>query len=374
MDIQPYLNLLVEKSASDLFFTADSAVKLKVEGRVTSVGKTTLTPDLVESAANGIMDDRLRQLFSDTWECDFAIALPDESARFRVNVFRQRGKIAMVIRLIPMEIPTVADLGLPAILNELVMSKRGLILMVGATGSGKSTTLAAMIDHRNDTQPGHILTIEDPIEVVHPSKRCLVNQRHAGRHTGSFARALRAALREDPDIILVGEIRDLETGNIAIKAAQTGHMVMSTLHTNDAPQTLTRMVDMGVKPFAIATAVNIITAQRLARRLHSCKTQTDIPREALLKEGFTEEMLEGAEILRPVGCDECHKGYKGRVGIYEVIKVTPAIATLIMEEGNSMQIAAQAKAEGFNDLRAAALKKVAGGLTSLEEANRITVN
>ena len=170
MDIRPYLKLLVEKSASDLFFTADSPVKLKLEGRVTSVGKTTLTAELVEAAANGIMNDRLRQLFADTWECDFAIALPDESARFRINVFRQRGKIAMVIRLIPMTIPSVADLGLPNILNELVMIKRGLILMVGATGSGKSTTLAAMIDHRNDTQPGHILTIEDPIEFYHPNK------------------------------------------------------------------------------------------------------------------------------------------------------------------------------------------------------------
>jgi twitching motility protein PilU len=191
MDIQPYLKLLVEKNASDLFFTADSAVKLKVEGRVTSVGKTLLTPDLVEAAANGIMDNRLRELFQDTWECDFAIALPDESARFRVNVFRQRGKVAMVIRLIPLAIPTVMELGLPEILNELVLTKRGLILMVGATGSGKSTTLAAMINYRNETTPGHILTIEDPVEFYHPNKKSIVNQsdRRCARPPMSFRSA-----------------------------------------------------------------------------------------------------------------------------------------------------------------------------------------
>jgi twitching motility protein PilU len=244
MDIQPYLKLLVEKSASDLFFTADSPVKLKLEGRVTSVGKTTLTPELVEAAANGIMDDRLRQLFYETWECDFAIALPDESARFRVNVFRQRGKIAMVIRLIPIRIPTVAELGLPDILNELVMTKRGLILMVGATGSGKSTTLAAMIDHRNETQPGHILTIEDPVEFYHPNKKSIVNQREVGVDTKSYAKALRSSLREAPDVIQIGEIRDRETMEAALELSNTGHLAISTMHANNSNQAMERVINM----------------------------------------------------------------------------------------------------------------------------------
>ena len=244
MDIQPYLRLLVEKSASDLFFTADSAVKLKVEGRVTSVGKTMLTPDLVEAAAYSIMDERLRQVFSDTLECDFAIALADESARFRVNVFRQRGKIAMVIRLIPVSIPSVADLGLPEILNELIMTRRGLILMVGATGSGKSTTLAAMIDHRNDTQPGHILTIEDPVEFYHTNKKSIVNQREVGVDTRSYAKALRSALREAPDVIQIGEIRDRETMDAALELSNTGHLAISTMHANNANQAMERVINL----------------------------------------------------------------------------------------------------------------------------------
>jgi len=244
MDIQPYLRLLVEKNASDLFFTADSPVKLKVEGRVTSVGKTLLTPDLVLAAASSIMDERLRQVFQDTWECDFAIALPDESARFRVNVFRQRGKMAMVIRLIPMSIPTVAELGLPEVLNELILARRGLILMVGATGSGKSTTLAAMVNHRNETTPGHILTIEDPIEFYHPNLKSIVNQREVGVDTISYAKALRSSLREAPDVIQIGEIRDRETMEAALELSNTGHLAISTLHANNSNQAMERVINM----------------------------------------------------------------------------------------------------------------------------------
>jgi twitching motility protein PilU len=244
MDIQPYLKLLVEKKASDLFFTADSAVKMKVEGRVTSVGKTQLTPELVESACNGLMDERLQSKFDETLECDFAMALPDESARFRVNVFRQRGRVAMVIRLIPMEIPSVEELGLPSILNELVMTKRGLILMVGATGSGKSTTLAAIINHRNESSPGHILTIEDPVEFYHPNKKSIINQREVGVDTHSYKAALRSSLREAPDVILIGEIRDQETMEAALELCNTGHLAISTLHANNANQAMERVINM----------------------------------------------------------------------------------------------------------------------------------
>jgi type IV pilus assembly protein PilB len=189
----------------------------------------------------------------------------------------------------------------------------------------------------------------------------------------SFDKALKAFLRQDPDIILVGEIRDLNTGNIAIKAAQTGHMVMSTLHTNDAPQTLTRMMDMGIKPFAIATAVNIITAQRLARRLHSCKTQLEVPQEVLLKEGFTQAQIDGGLILHDaVGCEACTGGYKGRVGIYQVMQVSDPMKRLVMEGKNSIDIADQSLKEGIPDIRMSALKKVADGITSIAEMNRVT--
>ena len=244
MDIHPYLKLLMEKKASDLFFTADSPVKIKLEGRVTSVGKTELTPDLVEAAAYGVMDERLRTIFEETLECDFAMALPDESARFRVNVFKQRGSVAMVVRLIPMHIPTVGELGLPDILNELVMTKRGLVLMVGATGCGKSTTLAAMINHRNEVSPGHILTIEDPVEFYHPNKKSIVNQREVGVDTLSYHAALRSSLREAPDVILIGEIRDQETMESALELCNTGHLAISTLHANNANQAMERVINM----------------------------------------------------------------------------------------------------------------------------------
>ena len=244
MDIQPYLKLMVEKSASDLFFTADSPVKIKLEGRAVSVGKTELTPELSEAAAFGIMNDRQRAEYEETNECDFAIALPDASARFRVNVFRQRGCVAMVLRLIPTKIPTLGELQLPEILGEMVMVKRGLILMVGATGSGKSTTLAAMLNHRNENQAGHILTIEDPIEFYHSNKKSIVNQREVGVDTVSYARALKASLREAPDVILIGEIRERTTMEAALELANTGHLALATLHANNANQAMERVINM----------------------------------------------------------------------------------------------------------------------------------
>lgn len=244
MDIQPYLKLMVEKNASDLFFTTGSPVKIKIEGVVQSVGKTELTSELSKAAAFGIMNEKQRSEFEETMECDFAIALPDNSARFRVNVFRQRGQVSMVLRLIPIKIPTVSELGLPEVLTSIIMARRGLILMVGATGSGKSTTLAAMLDHRNGNMAGHILTIEDPVEFFHPNKKSIVNQREVGVDTMSYARALKASLREAPDVILIGEIRDRETMEAALELSNTGHLAISTLHANNANQAMERVINM----------------------------------------------------------------------------------------------------------------------------------
>jgi type IV pilus assembly protein PilB len=202
-----------------------------------------------------------------------------------------------------------------------------------------------------------------------------INQVNMNAKTGlSFAAALRAFLRQDPDIVMVGEIRDLETAEIAVKAAQTGHLVLSTLHTNDAPQTLTRLANMGVAPFNIASSILLIMAQRLTRRLcPNCKQPEDVPREALLEEGFTEaEIDEGITIYRPMGCERCTKGYKGRVGIFQVMRVSEAIARLIMEGGNALQLAEQAAREGVANLRQSGLRKVKAGITSLEEINRVT--
>jgi type IV pilus assembly protein PilB len=258
------------------------------------------------------------------------------------------------------------------VLYEKYLAKpQGMILVTGPTGSGKTVSLYTGLNilNREDT---NISTAEDPAEINLPG----VNQVNVNPKVGlTFATAMRAFLRQDPDVIMVGEIRDLETAEIAIKAAQTGHLVLSTLHTNDAPQTLTRMVDMGVKPYAIATSVSLIIAQRLARRLcGNCKQPRDIPKEALLKEGFTEmDVVGGLKIFGPKGCANCTDGYKGRVGIYQVLPVTDAIAHIILAGGSAPQIAAQAAKEGVWDLRRAGLEKVKAGMTSLEEVNSVTV-
>jgi len=249
MDITPYLNLMLEKSASDLFFTADAAVKIKIDGSAVSVGKTELTGDLVKAAAYGIMNDSQIEHFERTLESDFAISLAEGEGRFRVNVFRQRGEIAMVLRLVPSRIPTVDEMGLPEVLKDLIMKKRGLLLMVGASGAGKSTTLAAMINHRNENSTSHILTIEDPIEFYHPNLKSIVNQREVGIDTVSYEWALKSSLREAPDVIQIGEIRDRETMEAALELSNTGHLAVSTLHANNANQAMERVINMFPQEF-----------------------------------------------------------------------------------------------------------------------------
>ncbi len=248
----------------------------------------------------------------------------------------------------------------------------GMILVTGPTGSGKTVSLYTGLNILN-TVYRNISTAEDPVEI----NLVGINQVNVNPKVGlTFASAMKAFLRQDPDVIMVGEIRDLETAEIAIKAAQTGHLVLSTLHTNDAPSTLTRLVDMGTKPYAIATSVSLIIAQRLARRLcESCKAVKDVPREALEKEGFgPEDIDDSLTIFAPVGCKSCNNGYKGRLGIFQVMEVSETMGRIIMEGGNAIQIADQAETEGVIDLRRAGLNKVKEGVTGLEEINRVTID
>ena len=256
-----------------------------------------------------------------------------------------------------------------ALFIEAINKPYGMVLVTGPTGSGKTVSLYTGLNMLN-TPDRNISTCEDPVEI----NLMGVNQVNVNTKAGlDFSVALRAFLRQDPDIIMVGEIRDLETAEIAVKAAQTGHLVLSTLHTNDAPQTLTRLANMGVPPYNIASAVHLIMAQRLARRLcNNCKKQVDIPDEALIKAGFSEEQLKDLTVYGAVGCDSCTHGYKGRVGIYQAMPVSEEMGRLIMEGGNSMQLAQQAHAEGVADLRESGLRKVAAGITSLEEVDRVT--
>lgn len=246
----------------------------------------------------------------------------------------------------------------------------GMILVTGPTGSGKTVSLYTALNILNKPEI-NISTVEDPVEIQVPG----INQVNLNPKSGlTFASTLRAFLRQDPDVLMVGEIRDLETAEIAVKAAQTGHLVLSTLHTNDAPQTLTRLANMGIAPFNIASSVLLIMAQRLARKLCvHCRKPIDIPREALLREGFTAEELDaGVTIYTPIGCEMCNKGYKGRVGIFQVMKISDAITRLILEGGDAMQLADQAHREGISDLRQSGLRKVKAGLIGLEELNRVT--
>ncbi|WP_413044243.1 type IV-A pilus assembly ATPase PilB [Pseudomonas sp. YJ42] len=294
---------------------------------------------------------------------------------FRVNTLPTLWGEKIVMRILD---PSSAQMGIDALgyeedQKELYMNAlkqpQGMILVTGPTGSGKTVSLYTGLNILN-TVDVNISTAEDPVEINLEG----INQVNVNPRQGmDFSQALRAFLRQDPDIIMVGEIRDLETAEIAIKAAQTGHMVMSTLHTNSAAETLTRLRNMGVAAFNIATSVNLIIAQRLARKLcNSCKKEVELPREALMEEGFPADKIGTFKVYGPVGCENCKGGYKGRVGIYEVVKNTPALARIIMEDGNSIDISTQMRKDGFNDLRTSALVKAMQGVTSLEEVNRVT--
>jgi len=301
---------------------------------------------------------------------------PDRVIDFRVSTLPTLFGEKIVIRILD---PSSAKLGVDALGYDAVEKQRlldaisrpyGMILVTGPTGSGKTVSLYTCLNLMN--KPGvNISTAEDPSEINLPG----VNQVNVNDKAGlTFAAALKSFLRQDPDVIMVGEIRDLETADIAIKAAQTGHLVLSTLHTNDAPTTLTRMRNMGIAPFNIASSVILITAQRLARRLcPNCKQPADIPYENLIEAGFTEEDVDGTWTpYRPVGCNACNNGYKGRVGIYQVMPISEDIQRIILHDGSALDIAKQAKAEGVRSLRESALHKVRLGVTSLEEVLAVT--
>jgi len=269
LDIMPYLIEMVKQEGSDIFLTVGSPIKIKISGVAIEMDQYLLTPELTRSAAFSIMTEEQITEFEKTRDLDFAISLPDDSARFRVNAFYQKRTIALVLRLIPSVIPKPKNLGLPDILLELILAKRGLLLMVGGTGSGKSTSLAAMINHRNEHSAGHILTIEDPVEFFHPNLKSIVNQREVGIDTVSYARALKACLREAPDVILIGEIRDRETMEAALELANTGHLCISTLHANNANQAMERVINMFPQVehkqlfMDLAINLNAVISQRL---------------------------------------------------------------------------------------------------------------
>lgn len=371
----------IKKGASDLHFEPyekSYRVRFRVDGVLQNIAKPPIGLGPKLSARLKIMsnldiserrvpqDGRIKLKISKTKSIDF-----------RVNTLPTLFGEKIVLRILD---SAAAKMGIDALgyeddqkdLYMTALSKpQGMILVTGPTGSGKTVSLYTGLNILNQ-EGTNISTAEDPVEINLDG----INQVNVNNKVGlDFAAALRSFLRQDPDIIMVGEIRDLETASIAIKAAQTGHMVLSTLHTNSAAETLTRMLNMGVPSFNLATTVNLIIAQRLARRLCSnCKQPADLPVDVLTKEGFTDEMVKTSTVYKPIGCGSCNKGYKGRVGIYEVVRITPAISRIIMEEGNSIDLSKAFAEEGFNSLRKSGLIKVAKGITSLEEVNRVTTD
>ena len=267
-DFNALLKAMIRRDASDLFITADLPPSMKINGAVTPVGDHALTPQQTHQLAYNLMDRQLRKEFEKNLECNFAIA-PDDRSRFRVNVFKQKNQLGIVLRRIKTQIPTIDELGMPELLKDLSMAKRGLVIIVGATGSGKSSTLAAMIGHRNNNSSGHIISVEDPIEYVHEHKGCMITQREVGVDTHSFEAALQNTLRQAPDVILIGEVRTRETMDHALAFAETGHLCLTTLHANNANQTLERIINFFPKDrrdqllLDLSLNLNAIVAQQL---------------------------------------------------------------------------------------------------------------
>lgn len=371
----------IRKGASDIHFEpyeTDYRIRYRIDGLLRGVTKAPVK-----------LKDRIAARLKVMAELDIAERRVPQDGRIKLNISKTKQvdfRVStlptlfgekVVLRILDGSAATLGidKLGYEPDQQQLFMDAihkpYGMVLVTGPTGSGKTVSLYTALGILND-ETRNISTAEDPVEIRLPG----VNQVQQNARRGmTFAAALRSFLRQDPDIIMVGEIRDLETAEIAVKAAQTGHMVLSTLHTNDAPQTIARLMNMGIAPFNITSSVTLVIAQRLARRLcPNCKRlNKNLPDHALIAEGFTEEEIkQGLSIYEPVGCEECNQGYKGRTGIYQVMPMTEEISTIVLEGGNALQIAAEAERIGIHDLRRSALLKVKQGLTSLAEINRVT--
>jgi twitching motility protein PilU len=333
MNVKPLFKLMVEKKASDLFFAPYAPAKIKIEGKIMPVNKLEMTPKMVRQAALELMTEEQMERFNKELEIDFALS-EKGLGRFRVNVFHQRGNVAMVLRYITNEVPTLDELGMPKELKELTMLKRGLILMVGATGAGKSTTLAAMVDYRNEKTSSHIITVEDPIEFLHPNKQSIVNQREIGLDTVSYERALKSAMRAAPDVIQIGEVRDRESMQAAMDMAGTGHLVLGTLHSNNAAETLDRIINLFPQEqhsqvfMDLAHYLRAILSQRLVRGRNGKRVAAV---ELLLNTPHVKDLIMKGDIS---AVKEAHKesGEAGMVTFDDALLSLYKAGTITLEE------------------------------------------
>lgn len=346
MDIKEFFNKMVETEASDLYLTVARPPMYRIEGEIRPDGEQSFTPDEMRAIALSIMNDKQQREFAENLEMNMAMSLAGVS-RFRVNIFQQRGSVGLVIRRIKADVLSLDELGLPAILKEIVMSKRGLVLMVGATGSGKSTSLAAMIDHRNSTEYGHIITIEDPIEFVYRHKKSIVTQREVGFDTHSFQNALKNTLRQAPDVILIGEIRDTETMEAAITFAETGHLCLGTLHSNNANQAIERIMNF-FRPerhaqiyMQLSLNLRSIIAQRLVpsvdgKRAAALEVLIDTPRiKDLIKKGEVYTLKEAMEQGVQEGCQTFDQAL---FELYKDGKITLEQALVNADSANNLRL------------------------------------
>lgn len=368
-DLDRLLHLLAEVDGSDLHVKAGAPPRIRVDGALRTLeDEPSFTAEETAAIARALMPERVLDIFERHHEADFAYSVAG-LGRFRTNAFLQRGSVALAMRRVRTRASTVAELGLPDVVRRLADEQRGLVLVTGPTGSGKTTTLAAMVDHINRTRPCHIITIEDPVEYLHRDGLAAIDQREIGFDTESFGSAMRVVLRQDPDVILIGEMRDVETVYTALTAAETGHLVLSTLHTNTAAGAVTRLRDMGIEPFLLSSSLIGVLAQRLVRVLNPATKQPFICGEAERGLLNLPPDTPPPTLYRPG--DDLLGGYRGRSGIYELIMVDEQLRTMIHDGASEQQIERHAR-RSTPSIRDHGRARVLRGETALEEVLRVT--